>query len=638
VAVLPQERLDFHGLEPSGVEVDDVHFFGRIALDFLGRGVGPQVGRTGRNQDGIVVADTVHGAGAEARHQPHEAVFALDARRPAEFVVRKRDARIRREEIRPHPGADDFLHHDGHLLVEIQQPPRAAVFDRIRPEHRGVDFGDGFEQGLQPLRLGAAVRQEKALVLARERRPHPVFQQAGTAHDDGNVAEIVQRRRQALHDVGREPRRLEQVDDVGILQAYLVEILVLLLVDGFELVEMQEHRQRVRRQIPGLGKPHAGQFRIVGPGQNRLRQKQPRALAAQIAAAAGRENDPLHQVVEIQDLDVLLRRSDVGQVAREEPADQRHLEPLVGGGRQTDVFFRQVLVEHDRINDFLERRADIVNGLDEEARALVLDPFLDGREDVVGIEVFAGQLEDGVAGAQHLFHRLRRDGRIGVFAEPLRAEQVAAADQVPRLRDAGPEQMVEHLPGDVIEHRRIGAADQVDDDPPLACRPAAQLLAGGFPLAAHLPQLAVLDGLPDAIGHGADELVFLFEETVIALRRHVLDVGHLDGADRRILHPDVRTVATDRRRVVARVVGRAVADDPRLADVRKLPTRRDDAHHALKHVRHRQIVPPQQLLNVVQAIQFLGPLAEGVQHAVQRRVQGFPVGSHGRASRPSRGS
>ena len=92
------------GLEASRLQVDDVHLPGRVADDFVGCDVHPQAGLAGRDQHRVVVAEAVHGARAEARHEAHQAVFSLDPRRPAELVVREGDAGERRAGSTSRPG------------------------------------------------------------------------------------------------------------------------------------------------------------------------------------------------------------------------------------------------------------------------------------------------------------------------------------------------------------------------------------------------------------------------------------------------------------------------------------------------------------------------------------------------------
>ncbi len=78
------------------LQVDDVDLARGVAHDLVGGDVDPQPGLAGRDEHRVVVAHAVHGAGAEAGHEAHQAVLAPDARRPAELVVAERHAGERR--------------------------------------------------------------------------------------------------------------------------------------------------------------------------------------------------------------------------------------------------------------------------------------------------------------------------------------------------------------------------------------------------------------------------------------------------------------------------------------------------------------------------------------------------------------
>ena len=175
-----EQRADLHRLEPARFEVDEIDPARRVAHDLVGGDVDAQPGLPGREEHRIVVRQAIDGARAEARHEAHEAVLAADPRGPAQLVVAEGDAGVRRQEVAADAGADHFLDHHRHFLVEIEEPALGPVLDRVRAEQRGVDLRHGVEQRAEALALGALVREEEALVLARERRTDPILEQAAS--------------------------------------------------------------------------------------------------------------------------------------------------------------------------------------------------------------------------------------------------------------------------------------------------------------------------------------------------------------------------------------------------------------------------------------------------------------------------
>ena len=229
---LAKERFHLHRLEPSRLEVDDVGAARRVADDLVGRHVHAQPRLAGGDEDRVVVADPVDGARPEPRNEPDEAVLAPDPRRPAELVVREGDAGERREKVPPDARADDLLDHDPHLLVDVEETALGAVLDRVGAEDRGVDLGNGVHERRETLLLRTLVREEEALVLAGERGPDAVLEEARAADDDRPLLEVVEGDGQTLQDLRGEVAVLEDLDDVRVLSPHLVDLEVLAVVRG----------------------------------------------------------------------------------------------------------------------------------------------------------------------------------------------------------------------------------------------------------------------------------------------------------------------------------------------------------------------------------------------------------------------
>ena len=156
------------------------------------------------------VADAVHRVRAQAEHEAEQAVLARMRAIPAVVVARERHARHGGEEVAAVPRPDDRLDHDGHALVVIDQVVPAAVGDRVRAEHAGVDLGDGGQQARAAApRASPWFGEEQALVDAGERRAEAVLEQAGGAHDQRHLAPAGQLGAEAVGDARRELRVAE---------------------------------------------------------------------------------------------------------------------------------------------------------------------------------------------------------------------------------------------------------------------------------------------------------------------------------------------------------------------------------------------------------------------------------------------
>ena len=225
--------------------------------------------------------------------------------------------------------------------------------DGVGAEDRGVDLGHGVEKGLEPLLLVPLVGQKEALVFSGEGRPQPVLEEARAADDERHVAEVVEGDRQALDDLGREGRVLEDLDEMGVFLADDLDVLVLLLVDVVEVVVGREGDQRVGGDVPRLGLlDQADDLRPAGRLlEDAAGQEEAGALAAQLAVAAGGENDPLHEVEEVLDVDELLGDVDELELFGEEAPDQGDADAVGQGPGELDALGRQELEATHAVED-----------------------------------------------------------------------------------------------------------------------------------------------------------------------------------------------------------------------------------------------------------------------------------------------
>ena len=145
---------------------------------------------------GVVGDRAIHGAGAQAQHQPQHAGVRVDVGVPDIQVGRIPDpGRVREEQSLVVVSADP-LHQDRHLLVGAVEPPVAAVFEGLTAHRRGVDGAHGVLQRVQPLFGRALIGTEDRFVLAGEGIAEVVFQQRAGAGDDGGLPEVLEHRQE----------------------------------------------------------------------------------------------------------------------------------------------------------------------------------------------------------------------------------------------------------------------------------------------------------------------------------------------------------------------------------------------------------------------------------------------------------
>ena len=601
--------------------------------DLLRTGVDAQGRLARREQHRVVVADAVDRPCAEARHETDEAVLAPEPRGPAELIAAESDARVGRHQVGSGARADDLLDHDAHLLVEVEQAVLGAVEDRVGGEDRGVDFSDGVEQRLEAHLLGALVGQEEALVFAREGRAQSVFEQTGAAHDQRPLAEVIERQREAPHEIGGEPRMLEELDDIGVLDADLLEFLVFLLVDILEVVVAQELGQAVGRQIPGLRGADTAQERLVfGCAAQQVRgEEQAGALAAESAVAAARKDDARSEVEEIRDFQMALGEVDERDVVGEEAPDQGDEQPFLRRRRKGGATVGQGVVALDGVDNLAEWGVGRIDGLDQEAEPVLLDPLLQASQDLLVAQVACGDGEDLVAHGEDRLARLLLAGAVAVGRALGRGQgEVGAegAEHVPRLLHPAPEKVVEHLARRVEEELLVGTPQQVEDHHPLVTGLRGGRLLGRLALAQQRRQSAAGHGLADTFRDGADQLPLLLQEESLACLRHRAGVGDGKRADRLGAGAHRHGLGPLRLAVAGGLVDRALADEARLAELRVLPAAGERGDEILEDVGQRTVGPGQQCLDLVEALELLRPLAQDLE-----LVAGSPAVGHASAPR-----
>ena len=511
--------------------------------------------------------------------------------------------------------------------MEVEQAALGAVLDGIGAEGARVHLGDGVADGGQAVALAPAVRQEQALVLAREGRPDPVLQQARAADDERLVADVVQRHGEALHDLLGQLRVLERLDNVRILLPDLLDLEVLAVVDVLQVVVVEEGQQPVRRDVPRLR--HLERPDRVGvllrAAHDVIGEQEARALAAQLAARARRRDDVLHDAAEVVDVEVVLGGVDVLEVVGEEPAHQRHAQADLHRSRELPVAEAHPLEALEGVGDLGERGALVFDRLDQVPALVVLHPLLDDVDDLVVGEVVGGDAEGRVRHAHQRVGAGPLDGAVVVAHFPFPLVRAEVLQQALGLVDAAPDEVVDHPPGHAREQVRIGAAQELDDDAPVAALVAGRLLDGVLPVPRHAAQAAPGEELAQRQADVIDQPALLLDERALVGLREVGLVEHLDGADGLAHHDDRCAQDPGRLGALGGLVDGGLDGDLGPARVRVLPPGRDDLDQLPAHLVGGPIGIGRHVLHLVKAGQFLRPLAEAI-HEVERAVA---MGGHG---------
>ena len=639
-ADLAQELPRLHRLEGVRLEVDHVDPLRRVLERLVHGDVGAQPRLPGGDQHRIVVRHAVHGARAEPRDEPDQPVAALDPGRPAELVVVERHAGAGRHPVLADPLADDLLHEDAHLLVDVDQVALGAVLERVGTEDRGVDLGDRVHQRLDPRRLRPLVAEEQALVLAGEGRAGAVLEQAGAADDDRRLAEVVEREREPLGEDRREGGVLEQLHEVRVLLPHLLDLHVLAAEHVLEVVVVDEGVDAVGGDVPGLGdldllQQRARLGRVL---DDLLGEEQAGALAAQLAVAARRHDDLADQAVEVVDVHRVLAGVDEVELVGEEAPGERGAQPLADRAREVRLVHVGVAVPLQRLGDLRERRVLVLQRGDEEARLLLLDPAREAGEDLRLAEVLAGDAERRLVEVEpaHLLAR-QRPVDVGRVVSLARHAAGGELQQLARLLHAGPAEVVDHLPRDPGEEPRVGAAEELEHDPPLALLGGRAAGERRLPAVERRAQPPLHQRLREPLGDGVDQLPLLLEERPLVGARHLLAVRDLDGADRLPLHDDLRRLRPDGVHVVRRLDHAVVDHDPRLADRGVLPARGQDGDDAAADLLDPEVAPGKQLVHAVEAVQLLRPLLQRAEDLLDLGPFGVHPASVVPVSRAARG-
>ncbi len=279
------------------------------------------------------------------------------------------------------------------------------------------------------------------------------------------------------------------------------------------------------------------------------------------------------------------------------------------------------MVVGDGVDDVDQRHVDVVDGLAQEAGLVLLDPFLNTAQDLLVGEVAGRDAEGLVAELQQLQLRLFLAGTVHVVAElGLGRARVLAQrlEQRLGLHDAVPEEMVDHLAAEVDVEVLVSAPQQIDDHHPFLLVLVAEILLGGLPFPRYLLQLQVQDGAADALGHGLQQLVLVLEEVAVLGLGNVVGVGDFNAADDLVLDPDIGALGAGGIDEVGADIRLVVVFDTHLANIGELVAAGYDLDHLGEDLGEGLIGPGQQLLDLVEAVELLGPLAHVVQQLVDR--------------------
>ncbi len=183
-----------------------------------------------------------------------------------------------------------------------------------------------------------------------------------------------------------------------ILQANLVDFLVLLCHDVIEIIVVHEMKEHVSGYIPRFGHLDGGHEAIVIEvvSENEVGQKQSRRLAAQSAVTFGAENSLLEKLVEVIDIQKVLGDTDVAQVGGEKPADEGYIDS--GQIWRFDVRLGNVekMDAPDGIGNLSYGQVSI-DHLDQEVEFVLLYPSMNQFQNGPVIKIVRRHSENGAA-------------------------------------------------------------------------------------------------------------------------------------------------------------------------------------------------------------------------------------------------
>ena len=435
----------------------------------------------------------------------------------------------------------------------------------------------------------------------------------------GRSDEVVEHVGQPAQDVRGEEGVLEELDDVGVVEADAVGVRVLAVVDVLEVVVVDEVEDAVRGDVPAARDADVAEHVLVlGRAGHDLRgEVEAGRLAPEAPVAAGRVDDALAELVEVRDREVLLGDVHELELVGQEAPHERRAQAHLGGGREVRLLDPAVAEALERVRQLRERRVHALERVLEERGLVLLDPALDAVEDLVLPQVQPGDPEGGV--------RRLRVGRPGgprlrpVVVDALlaagRARRDGRAQEAFRLLDAVPAQVVDHLAAQAREQRPVGLPQEVEHHPPLRggrARPAVDRQ--------HALQAAARHEVAEPLRDRVEELALLGEEGPLGRAGHRLRVVDLDLPGDLALRLEQRRQLERRGREARRLVDPVAEDDPRDAHVRELPARGNGADHLAEDVVEGRLLAAEKLVDAVEAVELLGPLLQVVEDPVDRLV------------------
>ena len=149
-----------------------------------------------------------------------------------------------------------------------------------------------------------------------------------------------------------------------------------------------------------------------------------------------------------------------------------------------------------------------------------------------------------------------------------------AVEQLLRLVDPVPAQVVQHPARDPHQQVLVGLPQELDDHPPLALLGRREVLHRRLPVAQRGLQPALHQEMAQALGDRVDELPLLLEERPLVGARHLAGVEDLDRPDLLALHHDVGALHPRRLDDARRLVHHVVERDLGPAHARVLPAGR----------------------------------------------------------------
>src|SRR5690242_1753677 len=166
--------------------------------DFIRGDIRPQVRLPWRNQDRIIVSDAIDGTRPQTGYQSNQSIFTPDPSRPTKLVIAECNPRTRGQKILANRLSHNFLDHDAHLLMDIQESAFCTVFRWVGTEDRRVHLRHCIHQSSQPFFSRSAIPEEETFVLAAKCRSWPIFEQAGAPNDERHIPKVVESQRQSF--------------------------------------------------------------------------------------------------------------------------------------------------------------------------------------------------------------------------------------------------------------------------------------------------------------------------------------------------------------------------------------------------------------------------------------------------------